>query len=599
MAQTLSVASLVDRQVEVETPEHVAIGYDLADLGSRFAALLIDALLQITFMLVVFLLVPLVASWVPLPEWIKDVGEAILVALGFLVYWGYFFYFEGFRDGQTPGKRMMSIRAVHDGGYPMTARGAAVRNLLRVIDMQPGATLLVGGMSMMFSRRTKRLGDMAAGTVVVRERLGAPLPEEKASGAVSGPPRLKDESYAWLSRFVARRQEMEVGLRSRVASEGWNSMRHAFIDDPRHQQMSPDDFLVLLHREESSRRAAAGLSGASGSAQAAALFRRQKPEWDRYHGMLETASKKGLNGLPEREVSRFAGLYREVAADLARARTYGGSPELVYLLEREVGAGHNLLYRPARRSWQLLKEWLTAGFPRLVRKRWVPIAIATALLYVPALVTYAAVRANPDLSRQLVPPVMMSRAEEAEQKEATGHGYVEVSDGEMPLMASSIMSNNVQVTFLTFAGGILAGLGTVLVLVSNGLSLGAVAGVFANHGQSLHLWTFVVGHGAIEMTAICIAGGAGLWLGSAFVLPGRKTRGEVLVERGREAISLIAGTTMMLVIAGSIEGFISPSALPRAVKMSFAGVIALMLIAYLIFGGREQSPEAASSKIAG
>ena len=352
--------------------------------------------------------------------------------------------------------------------------------------------------------------------------------------------------------------------------------------------MSPDQFLVLVHGEEAGRRASAGLGGAGGSAQATALFRRQRPAWDRYHAMLERATKKGLHDLPEREVSHFAGLYREVAADLARARTYGGSPELVYLLEREVGAGHNLLYRPAGRSLRLLKEWLTAGFPALVRRRWVPIAVAAALLYVPAVAAYTAVRVDPDLSRQLVGAEMMSRAEEAAHKEATGHGYVEVEDAMMPMMSSRIISNNVQVTFMAFAGGIAAGLGTVLTLVFNGVSLGAAAGVFANHRQSLHLWTFVVGHGAIELTAICIAGGAGLWMGSALLLPGRRTRMQVLVERGREAVSLIGGTTMMLLVAGSIEGFISPSQLPRELKFAFGGVIAVLLIAYLLLAGREK-----------
>jgi len=587
MAQTATVASLVDRQVEVETPEHVAIGYELADLGSRFAALLIDGLLLLTGLLVVWLLIPLAVGAIGLPAWITEPGVFVLVLLGFVWTWGYFFYFEGFRDGQTPGKKRMQIRAVHDGGYALTARGAAIRNLLRIVDMQPGMTWLLGGMCMMLSGKTKRLGDMAAGSVVVRERLGAPLPEETAASATSGPPRVPAEDFAWLTRYVARRATLDPALRTRIAGEQAGRLARYFADDPRRDHMSHDSFLVLVQREEAGRRAAAGLGGAGGSAQATALFRRQRPEWDRYHALLERGSKKGLHDLPEREVSRFAGLYREVASDLARARTYGGSPELVYLLEREVGAGHNLLYRPARRSWRMLKEWLTAGFPALVRRRWVPIAVAAALFYGPAVATYAAVRLDPDLSRQLVGAEMMSRAEEAAEKEAAGHGYVEVSDAMMPMMSSQIISNNVQVTFAAFAGGILAGLGTILALVFNGVSLGAAAGVFANHGQSLHLWTFVVGHGAIELTAICIAGGAGLWMGSALLLPGRRTRGEVLVQRGSEAVSLIGGTTMMLIVAGMIEGFISPSQLPRELKFAFAGVIAVLLVAYLLFAGRD------------
>ena len=157
-------------------------------------------------------------------------------------------------------------------------------------------------------------------------------------------------------------------------------------------------------------------------------------------------------------------------------------------------------------------------------------------------------------------------------------------------MASGIIANNVQVTFLAFAGGILAGLGTVWVMIFNGVHLGSVAAAFANVGQSLHLWTFVLAHGVIELTAIGIAGGAGLLLGSGMVLPGRRTRREALVLRGREAVSLIGGTAAMLLVAGTIEGFISPSTLPREIKFGVAILTGLLMIAYFVLAGRQAEP---------
>jgi uncharacterized membrane protein SpoIIM required for sporulation len=192
----------------------------------------------------------------------------------------------------------------------------------------------------------------------------------------------------------------------------------------------------------------------------------------------------------------------------------------------------------------------------------------------------------------------MARAEEAAAKEARGEGYVEIPETSMPIFASSLISNNVQVTFLAFAGGVLAGLGTLLIMVFNGISIGAVFGVFANQGQSLHVFTFVLPHGVIELTAICIAGGAGLWMGSALLLPGRRTRREVLVTRGREAVSLIGGTAMMLVCAGVIEGFISPSQLPREIKFGFAALFALVMVAYFVLAGRD-SASATDAEAAG
>jgi uncharacterized membrane protein SpoIIM required for sporulation/uncharacterized RDD family membrane protein YckC len=585
--------ALADRHVQVETPEHVAIAYELADLGSRFTALLLDFLVIVGAMAGVTVVMVAVSMALPIPEIILGMASAVAVVFTFLLFWGYFFYFEAFREGQTPGKRAMGIRVVQDGGYPVTARASAVRNLVRMIDLQPIPTCMVGGLTMMVHGQTKRLGDIAAGTVVVREKPGGPLPEEAERGAEMGPPRLTDDEFAWLARYVARRESLAPEVRARLAREPAAAFGPRFADDPRQRVTSPDGFLVLVHADEASRRSAAGRANGSGSPQAAALLRRQRPAWNAYQALLDRARAEGLAALPEREVSRFAGLYREVAADLARARTYGGSPALLHMLERAVGAGHNLLYRPPRRSLAKLAEWCSAGFPSLVRRRWRPIAVASALFYVPAAISFAVVLRDPEVGHELLPATIIIRAEEAAAKEKHGEGYVEVREAMRPEMAGSITTNNVGVTFNAFAGGILAGLGTLLVLVFNGIHLGSAAGYFAARGQGIHLWTFVVSHGALELTAICIAGGAGLWMGSAMLLPGRQTRGEALVHRGREAVSLIAGTTMMLVLAGTIEGFVSPSGLPREMKFAFAAVMALLMVLYLAFAGRGRAPDPA------
>jgi uncharacterized membrane protein SpoIIM required for sporulation/uncharacterized RDD family membrane protein YckC len=588
MSQT-SAHLLADRQVDVETPEHVAIGYELADLGSRFTALLLDWMLIVIGQLGIWMGLYALASMFGQRNAVTGVGLGITIFIGFVLMWGYFVFYEGLRDGQTPGKRRMGIRVVHDGGYPVTVRGAAVRNLMRIIDIQPAPSFAVGGLAMMLHPQTKRLGDLAAGTVVVRDRTGQPIPEESRAPAAAqalGRPRLTDEEFAALEMYVSRRAALEGTVRAELSRRLMGRVERHFVEDARRWQTSPDAYLTLVHDEEAARRQASGAGGRAGTAQATALVRRQRKEWDEYQRLLDEARAQGLDQLGEAKVSRFAMLYREMAADLARARTYGASPELLYTMERLVGFGHNLLYRPPTRSWRRFREFAGGGFAALARRRWKPILVASVLFYLPTLLTFAAVRREPALTAQLLGAEMLARVEEAAEKERSGEGYVEVPEVFMPAMATSLISNNVQVTFLAFAGGIMAGLGTAWILVLNGVMLGSVAAAFANQGQSLHLWTFVLPHGVIELTAICIAGGAGLWMGSALLLPGRRTRSEVLVTRGREAVSLIGGTALMLVVAGTIEGFISPSELPREIKLGLATVFALAMVAYFAFAGR-------------
>ncbi|HET7232626.1 MAG TPA: stage II sporulation protein M [Longimicrobium sp.] len=603
MAQAAVAYALNDRQVDVETPEHVSVGYELADLGSRFTAMLIDWLILGAVGLV--LVIVLVGLGVAQAGTGGFGGFGLLGALvglvWFLVSWGYRVYYEGLRDGQTIGKKAMRIRVVQDGGFPVTLRAAAIRNLLRVVDIQPGFTCGVGALSMMLHSRTKRLGDMAAGTVVVRDRSGQPIPEDRApdTSAAVGRPVLSDQEFGALSMYVQRRATLEFAVRAQLAATLTQRLAPRVGADPRRLQATADQFLGMVHQEETVRRRAAGAGGRAGSGQATALFRRQKPNWDAYHRMLEEARGGGLAAMGEARVSRFAGLYREVAADLARARTYGGSPELLFMLERAVGAGHNLLYRAPERRWTGVRRWMTSGFPALVRRRWKPIALASVMLYLPAVLTFAAVRRDPALGRRLVGPEMMDRAEQAESRQARGRAYVSAEDfGGAGKMSIDIMVNNVKVTFYAFAGGMLAGVGTALALVFNGVLVGAVTGVFANYGANLYLWSFLLVHGGIELTAICIAGGAGLWLGSAMLMPGRLTRREALVRHAREAVSLIGGVAVMLVVAGIFEGCVSPSGLPAEVKLAIAAVLAAGLALYLAFAGRDEAGRMAAEATA-
>jgi len=155
-------------------------------------------------------------------------------------------------------------------------------------------------------------------------------------------------------------------------------------------------------------------------------------------------------------------------------------------------------------------------------------------------------------------------------------------------MATSIIANNVQVTFAAFAMGIALGVGTVIVLVTNGVSIGGVFGLYASKGIGTLLVKFVAPHGVLELTAICIGGGAGLLLAAAILIPGNRPRSVALRENGRRAIRLIAASTVLLLIAGTLEGFVSPiETWPLSWKLAVSAATAVFLVAYLS-GGRKR-----------
>jgi uncharacterized membrane protein SpoIIM required for sporulation len=157
-------------------------------------------------------------------------------------------------------------------------------------------------------------------------------------------------------------------------------------------------------------------------------------------------------------------------------------------------------------------------------------------------------------------------------------------------MASQIIANNVQVTFGAFAFGITAGIGTVLLLVMNGVSFGGVLGLYQSKGILRLIVAFVAPHGVLELTAVCIAGGAGFLLAAALLMPGRRTRKRALIENGQRAIRLVAAATVLLLVAGTLEGFVSPiPSWPLSAKLAVSAVTVVLLVLYLSSGRERRS----------
>jgi len=588
------------QRVEVETPELVVLSYTIAGIGSRVYAGFIDLVVCFALLLGIFLAGAMLESrFGSLVSTASIWGEALLGLAAFAIFWGYFVIAESLFDGQTIGKRQLGLRVVRDGGYSIGFAASATRNIMRAIDMQPGIFYLFGITAAVLSRTGKRLGDMVAGTVVIQEKLvESPVARARAGSRQPSAPAiavLSEEDFRLVERWYARRMELEPEKRAELTRQIVARLRRHLPDDGERP-----DSAKLADLYETERRARdAGASGRNETGAAReryAIVATNSPRWLSFASTVAEAQRNGLRSLGERRVRNFVAEYRSLSSDLARLRTAARDTEAseVFYLSRLVGAAHNLLYRGRGTTLTEVANYVMRDIPREIRRSAGPILLAAVLLFLPAIVAAVAVIQKPAVASIFIPAGMLDRAEAGVKRAADGTGYIEDPQVFRPVMASGIIRNNIQVTFVAFAAGITAGIGTALALVLNGVSLGGVVGLYQSKGILPLLLAFVAPHGVLELSAICIAGGGGFLIAAALLIPGRRTRRRALAENGRRAIALIGGSTLLLIVAGTLEGLVSPIPYwPIQWKLSVSAVTALALYAYLRGGAGRTSASAA------
>jgi uncharacterized membrane protein SpoIIM required for sporulation len=312
--------------------------------------------------------------------------------------------------------------------------------------------------------------------------------------------------------------------------------------------------------------------------------------WERLASSTAEARRGGVARMSVAELRQMHEDYRQATADLAYAQTHFPASETAVYLNRLVGQAHGELYGAAPRRISALWRFLAAGFPRLVRRNIRPIALASAILFGAVALGFLLANVDYPLARLFLPQMYREVAGDPVEQ---GQRQRDLVASFAPVLSAGITVNNVQVALLSFAGGITFGVLTVYAMFQNGMLLGVLAGVFAKAGQSLPFWALIVPHGAIELPAIAIAGGAGLMLGRALLLPGDLPRLQALRAVSGEAVRILLGTVPLFIVAGFVEGFFTPRSYPPELKLAVGLALGLALALYLTLAGRRGDRAAA------
>ncbi|MBD0269058.1 MAG: stage II sporulation protein M [Cyanobacteria bacterium Co-bin8] len=316
------------------------------------------------------------------------------------------------------------------------------------------------------------------------------------------------------------------------------------------------------------------------------MARREK-SWRQLEQLLNQAEKKGIQSLTSEQIRHLASLYRSVSADLARAKSHNVGQSVLQDLQRLTSRSYSQIYQGSRRQeWQALSDFCRYGFPEVVRQSWVYIALATLQFGLGGLLGWWYSWQDPAFMTLMLGASFVETVRETQELWTVSILGVE------PVASSAIMINNIVVSLQAIIGGITMfmpeiplltppGGFTVYLLVVNGLMIGSVGALVAQANLAYDLWAFVFPHGALELPAIFFAGGAGLLLGRAILLPGQYRRRDALKVYGLQAAKLVYGIIPMLVIAGMIEGFFSPQLwIPNAVKYVVGTIIFVLLVQY-------------------
>jgi uncharacterized membrane protein SpoIIM required for sporulation len=310
------------------------------------------------------------------------------------------------------------------------------------------------------------------------------------------------------------------------------------------------------------------------------------PAWDRL-AALTAKARRGVGRLDAIELDELVRLYQRTSTHLSYARTYYRDPALVARLTGLVAAAGSVVYGARPRTFRALARFFTTTFPAAVWHGRRAMAVSALLLLAPALAL----------------SVWLSRSDaalEATAPAAVREAYLEqdfedyYSSQPAAAFATEVFTNNVRVAILAFGSGVLLCLPTSLLLVTNGANLGVAGGMFAAAGELPKFFGLILPHGLLELTAVVVAGGAGLRLGWAVVAPGDRSRRDALAEEGRRSVVIVLGLILAFLVAGLIEGFVTGQPWPTALRVGIGVAVEASFVGYVVSQGRRAAAAGAT-----
>jgi uncharacterized membrane protein SpoIIM required for sporulation len=322
----------------------------------------------------------------------------------------------------------------------------------------------------------------------------------------------------------------------------------------------------------------------------------RRDSWQETENLLARIRRSGLSALREDELLHLAGLYRAITADLAKAQSAEPYGDVTLYLNRLVASTHAVIYVDQAQPFRSFVNFVKSGFPSLIRKHSRVVTLATLIFLLPSLLGFYWMGTNPIWLDRFFPQLSANIAmmDDALQSGPSMLASGLIKDETMPIMSSAIMVNNIQVSIFAFASGITFGLLTAYILITNGVLLGSVGFLYLTRPSEFVLY-FLAGifpHGVIELTAIVFSGAAGFLLAGALIMPGNLKRMDALQYHSHDAIQIMYGVALMLIIAGLIEGFITPIRIEGSqnivdyLKIGFAVLLGILLVIYFSFAGR-------------